>query len=179
MLDPRQFFQQTRLIERNVVFLRDDGCSYYQRGVPSLESFDTLLGWHHELRDSMPYVQRLFCLGTSMGAYAAILFGHLLKVEQVWAFAPPTSRLPQALVDELDLPPARADLESLLAQPNGVTRFHVHFNEGCARDARTAARLAQFEGVTLHPQQGGDHNVVHTLMERGLLRELLPASGSR
>lgn len=170
MLDPRKFFRKTRLFERNVAFLRDARPRFYLRGVPSLDSFDALLDWQTALPQQLAHVRRRFCLGTSMGAYAAILFGHLLKVEQVWAFGPPLTLLGRFQ----EAPPAHRDLALLLSSPNGVTRFHVHYNETVRRDRESAQRLAGCSGVTLHPHDGDGHNVVETLIERGLLDGLLP-----
>jgi hypothetical protein len=170
-LDPRAFFMRTRLFERNVALLRDEHGAFYQRGVSSsLDSFEALLGWHHEYRASLPHVRRVFCLGTSMGAYAAILFGYLLKAEQVWALGTPATRLD----DAQGIPANRADLAALLARPNGVTTFHVHYSEGCARDVEAIQRISGCQGVRLHPHPGEFHAVVRTMLDRGALETLLP-----
>jgi hypothetical protein len=170
-LDPRAFFKRTRLFERNVALLRDEHSAYYQRGLSSsVDSFEALLAWHHEYRSGLPHVRRVFCLGTSRGAYAAILFGYLLKAEQVWALGTPTTRLD----DVGGIPSDRGDLAALLARPNGVTTYHVHYSEGCGPDAKAVQRIAGCEGVRLHPHPGRVHNVALTMLERGSLETLLP-----
>ena len=170
-LDPRAFFKRTRLFERNVALLRDEHKAYYQRGLSSsVESFEALLNWHHEHRSGLPHVRRVFCLGTSMGAYASILFGYLLKAEQVWALGLPTSRLD----DTLAIPSDRGDLAALLGRPNGVTTYHLHYSKGCVEDAQAVKRIAGCEGVRLHPHPGHSHRVMPTMLERGALETLLP-----
>ena len=170
-LDPRAFFKRTRLFERNVALLRDEHKAYYQRGLSSsVESFEALLNWHHEYRSGLPHARRVFCLGTSMGAYAAIVFGYLMKAEQVWALGLPTSRL-----DDIQaIPSDRDDLAALLDRPNGVTTYHLHYSAGCVPDAKAVKRIAACEGVRLHPHPGHHHRVLPTMLERGALETLLP-----
>lgn len=173
-IDPRAFFTRTRLFERNVVLLRDGRNAFYQQGIShAIDSFDALLGWHHELRASMPHVRRVFTVGSSMGAYAAILFGCLLEAEQVWALGPPVTRLDQAE----GFPQERTDLAVLLERSTGRTSYHVHYSEGCPADVEAARRIAHCEGVRLHAHPGTDHNVVTTMAGGGALETLFPAPG--
>lgn len=170
-VDPRLFFKRTGLFERNVALFRDEHNAFYMNGLSaSIDSFDALLAWHHDFRARLPQVKRVFCIGTSMGAYAAILFGHLLKAERVWAFGPPVT-----ILDEFPEAPAeRTDLARLLGTPNGVTAYDVHFSEGCAPDVEAASRIAACQGVRLIPHPGSDHDLVKTLLARGVLDKILP-----
>jgi hypothetical protein len=176
-VDPLDFFKQTRLFERNVVIFQDRFRACYQRGIsPAIPSFESLLQWQTTLLASLVHVRRVFCLGTSLGGYAALLAGHTLAVERVWAFGPRT-----VLSDEPDErrtsgSPHRGDLGVALSRDNGTTAFDVYYNEGHAEDAAAANRLAHCPRVTLSPQRGDGHNVVKTLLDRGTLVTLLPAA---
>jgi hypothetical protein len=87
MINPAVFLDSTGLFDQNLVIVQDRWNAYYQCGVsPELSSFDALLEWQHEFRASLSHVTRVFCVGACMGGYAAIAFGHLLRVEEVWAF---------------------------------------------------------------------------------------------
>jgi hypothetical protein len=171
MGSPVGFMTQTRLLERNVVFLSDPHGSFYADGVSAdLDDYDKVVAWQRDLRRELTHVERSFCLGTSMGGYAALLFGYLLEVEEVWAFSPLT--IPTADVCRR-VPPERADLAVLLRTPNGRTRYNVYYNQNWGADAIAAGSLAECEGVRLCPQEGEGHNVVQTLLERRLLGELI------
>jgi hypothetical protein len=178
MVNATQFLSQTRLMLRNVVIFQDATRSCYLRGVsPELDSFEALLAWQIAFRDSQPHVRRVYCVGTSMGGYAALLFGHMLGAEAVWAFGPPTvpSRDAAGFVAVPDeVPPERADLAVLLGRPNGRTKYHVYYNERFAADSAAAAHIAHCEGVSLWPQPGDGHNVVGGLLERNVLRNVFP-----
>jgi len=178
MVNATLFLSQTRLMLRNVGIFQDTTRSCYLRGIsPELDSVETFLDWQITFRDSLPHVRRVFCLGTSMGGYAALLFGYMLRAEAVWAFGPPTALrrdAGDAVIVPPDVPPERADLALLLSRPNGRTKYHVYYNEGCDIDRVAATHIAQCEGVSLWPQPGEDHNVVSGLLERNVLRTVLP-----
>jgi hypothetical protein len=172
MGNPMPFLQQTGLLARNVAFFVDPAEGYYQSGVNArLDSYDRLLDWQRSFRDGLRHVRRLFCLGTSMGGYAAMLFAHALRADEVWAFSPLTIAPPDVA---RTIPAERADLAILLRSPNGVTRYNVYYNEADTTDRDAAERLAACAGVALWPQRGDGHNVVKTMLEDGRLASLLP-----
>jgi hypothetical protein len=169
--NPLPFLDRTRLLERNLAFFSDPHVAYYYRGVSApLDSYDTFLAWQRTLPKQLPHVKRLFCLGTSMGAYAALSFGHLLAAEEVWAFAPATKLDAQ---DHPYVPPDRRDLRELLRNSSGKSRYNVYYNRSSS-DRDAALRLIDCENVALWPQNGDGHNVVQTLTAQGRLATLLP-----
>ncbi len=78
---PEGKFAQSRVtegIDAHRLFLNCARNDWYQSGVPGLaDSLDGLLAWLQEFAASLD-VDRIVCLGHSMGGYMAILFGHLL-----------------------------------------------------------------------------------------------------
>jgi hypothetical protein len=172
MLPPFQFIQATGIADRNLIAYRDVRECLYQRGVsddlPNLESFLS-----HERRSAgrLPWVKRRYAVGTSGGAYMAIVAGHVNRAEAVWAFAPPTK------VGERYAVPGQErfrDLAELLGEHNGVTQYRVYYNASEAPDVEAAERLARCPGVTLLPQEGQGHFVVSHLLETGQLATILP-----
>jgi hypothetical protein len=123
-------------------------------------------------------VRQTFSCGPSSGGYAAILFGHRLEVDVVYAFAPVT----QINLDDLkkyggrnDISRIREehrDLARLLAKHNGRTRYKLFYCEGAPRDRAYAEHLQGLPGVELYPQPGYTHNVIQVIHESGRLREI-------
>jgi hypothetical protein len=178
MINPILFFKKTRLLERNVVIFQDRERAFYQKGVsPALNTFEAFLAWQAAFHERMPHVRRLFCLGTSMGGYAALLFGHLLGAEEVWAFSPSTAlgRRRRAQMSDVVIPRERSNLATLLGTPNGShTKYNVFYSRDLRRDELAAKRIARCDGVTMCPQPEGGHNIVNVLLERDQLDTLLP-----
>jgi hypothetical protein len=188
MINPAVFLTETGLFDQNLVIVQDRWNAYYQCGVsPELSSFEALLAWQQQVREAMTHIRRVFCVGACMGGYAAILFGHLLRVEEVWAFGAVT-QLPEG-VDrrcararaELDgarpseagapwaIAPNRADLGMALQPSNGVTRYNLFFHEQYHAHADAARHLASHENVILRPRSGDAYNIVQTLYDQALL----------
>jgi hypothetical protein len=172
--DPQAFFRETRLFERNIVMFRDQFRAFYQMGIsPQLNTFDAFLQWQVAFREQQSHIRQVFCIGTSMGGYAALLFGHLMRVDEVWAFSPLTDirGRGRALADT---PRKHAILRPLLSEWNGRTRYNVVYNASSKIDAARAESIARCGGVTLRPQAGGSgHNVVDDLYSRGELHSIL------
>jgi hypothetical protein len=111
-------------------------------------------------REELPHVRQTFCSGPSSGGYAAILFGHYLQVDVVYAFAPITL----INLDDLKkyggskdisrIPDQHRDLARLLAKHNGRTRYKIFYCNGHGRDRTQAKHLQDLPGVELCPQPG-------------------------
>jgi hypothetical protein len=197
MINPAVLLYETGLFERNLVIAHDPWNAYYDCGVSrDVDSFDAMLEWQRTLCASLTHVRRLFCVGACMGGYAALAFGHLLCVEEVWAFGAVTvlpdgvdlrrararaelaGRVSSAAtavataecVDDVpELPPERSDLRLALQRSNGVTRYNLFFSEGHEAHAKAARHLADCDNVCLRPQPGDEYNVLQQLLDRALL----------
>jgi len=175
-VDALTFFSRAGMFERNLAFFRDAGGGFYQGGVSeAVSSFAALLEWQRGFLSTLPHVRRVFCLGTSMGAVAALIYGRLLDAEEVWAFAPPTTRLEEHMASApLDLPEEQADLARLLASTSGRTIFNVYYNAGHEPDEPAALRLSGCPRVRLHACDGVGHDVVSPMIRSGRIETLLP-----
>jgi hypothetical protein len=170
-----QFIQQTQILDRNLMILRDLNHCCYQRGIsaqqPTIASF---LRWQaHVIKAKFPKVSEVYCIGSSGGAYAALLSGHFLKVKKVWAFAPPVPVETSEYIAYVDA--QFGDLSRVLDKDNGTTEYEIFFNESLQSDRAAAERLRDLPGVTLSPQGGEGHAVVIHLAKTGRLKSLLPA----
>lgn len=172
MMSPLAFLQESGLSRENVVLLKDPSQTWFLEGISSrIDSWDALIGWHFGLLDGVSHVKRRYCVGSSMGAFAAIVFGHTLGVDTVWCFGLNRTRAP-VLNARGDL----WDVARLLAESNGVTRYQLHFNESWLPDREAALKLAGLPGVELFPHDGEGHMVLSHLVQRRALREVFPHS---
>ena len=167
MMDPSAFLRASGLLRRNLVLLRDAAQARYRysRDVADLLR---LVEWQRKELAELDHVTEVHCLGASLAGYSALVSGHLLCADGVWAFAPPTA------LAAPDVRPEYRDLALLLATWNGKTRYHVFYNERCRPDREAARRLAGCPGMELHPEDGNDHLVVRSLVESGRLVRVLP-----
>jgi hypothetical protein len=126
----------------------------------------------------LPHIRETFSFGPSAGGYAAILFGHYLQVDVVYAFAPVTLinlddlRKYGGRKDVSRITEEHRDLALLLAKHNGRTRYKLFYCDGSPRDRTYAEHLRGLPGVELYPQPGHTHNVIQVIYESGRLREI-------
>lgn len=181
MMEPTRFLAESDLLSRNLVLLRDPHRAFYQRGIsPAIRDFDALVGWLAALREELPQVAELHCVGASLGAFAAVAAGARLGADSVHAFGLMTNLAKtrigrrSSLVEKLRGTDADIDLQSLLRKYNGRTAYHVYFGKDNKLDRRRAERAAGLPGVRLIPVPGNSHNIVDTLSRRDGLRSLFP-----
>ena len=175
MMHPMEFLKETQLLSRNLLIIRDVAQTCYQRGVSDeARDIPALIEWLRQRVQALPHIKSVYCVGSSGGAYMAMLAGHFLKADAVWAFAPPV-RLRVDGEGNLDyVDPRFADVAAILAEGNGVTRYRVYFNEGYEPDLESCSLLSDTPGVQLFPQAGGGHGVVLHLAATNRLSTMFP-----
>lgn len=178
-IQPLTVLRETGLIHNNLVLLKDYYRFFYQAGLnPEIKDVDAIIARLRHCQDQLPHIRQTFCCGPSSGGYAAILFGHYLQVDVVYAFAPVTSINLDDLKrfgggkDISQITGQHRDLARLLAKHNGGTRYKIFYCEGHVRDRAYAERIRDLPGVELHPQPGTTHNVIQALQESGRLGEI-------
>jgi len=159
------FLRHCGIGNRNLTILRDPQNSFYEYGVSSqINSIEALAEYQAECIRRMPHVTETYTMGNSAGGHAAITFGCLLGVTEVFAFSPSgLRRLPI--------------LQDILYRAEGRTRVNVFFDEMHARDTHYAEALAQCPGVNLVPSNEGyddGHYVFLGKIERDEMRYVLP-----
>jgi len=178
-IQPLTVLRETGLIHNNLVLLKDYYRFFYQAGLNrEITDVDATIARLRRCREELPRVRQTFCCGPSSGGYAAILFGHYLQVDVVYAFAPVTLINLDDLKkfggckDVSRVTEPHRDLARLLAKHNGRTHYKIFFCDGNVRDRNYAERIQESPGVELCPQPGTTHNVIQGIYESGRLREI-------
>ena len=203
------FYGRLRKLEQasgqhlNKILVRDSGNAWYHRRIAGLGSHvdETAQALRELVRSIAP--GSITTIGQSMGAYAAVMFGLLLDVQQIVAFGPLSfldaeqARLYHELrwlpvMESLAQdPPASGyyDLAALCrARATEHTQMHLVFgtrpdvasagdsasaSESVNLDAMHAQRLAAFGRCTLHPYPHSGHTVVQHLIDTQRINGLL------
>lgn len=201
------FYGRLRKLEQvsgqhlNKILVRDSGNAWYHRRIAGLGNHvdETAQALRELVRRIAP--SQVATVGQSMGAYAAVMFGLLLDVQQIVAFGPLSfldvrqARLYHELrwlpvMESLAQdPPASGyyDLAALCrARATDNTQLHLLFgtrpdatNPGASAgesvnlDAMHAQRLAAFGRCTLHPYPQSGHAVVQHLIDTKRINGLL------
>jgi hypothetical protein len=182
-IQPLTVLRETGLIHNNLILLKDYYRFFYQAGLNrEITNVDAIIGRLRRCREELPHVRQTFCSVPSCGGYAAILFGHYLQVDVVYAFAPVTL----INLDDLKKYGGRKevcritehhrDLARLLAKHNGRTRYKIFYCDWHRRDRAYAKHLQNLPGVELYPQPGTTHNVIQVMYESGRLPEIFDTS---
>ena len=172
MMNPLEFLQKAGLSNQNIVLLRDPSQTWFLNGVcDRINSFRELMAWQSGFLEGAAHADDHYCIGSSMGAFSAVVFGHLLKARAVWSFG-----LARTTVPVLNSQGDPWDLEKLLCEWNGVSRYYLYFNQSWERDREAAMRLAQLPGVELCPQRGDGHVVLEASGEHWKAPGHLPSS---
>lgn len=179
----------------NRIYLRDPQSSWYHYGIEGLgHNIDEIVSaLKEEVVKLCP--SEVITIGQSMGGYAALMFGALLHVDKVVAFAP------QAFIDVATLKsyndkrylsrleeinkhqnvPKYLDIVSLYQQTPHQPKVHVIFGtkggnqkaETVHLDALHAFRLEQLPKCQLHPYSDVDHLIVKHLSSSKRIDDLL------
>ncbi len=118
-------------------------------------------------------------IGSSESGFAALIYGHYLKVDRVYAFAPVTKvsdvgryRRKFALPDKWNLPKQHRDLGEFLNNGNGVTDYRIYYCEIFEPDIERVSTIRDCPQVSFYPQEGHEHSVLQLLNRSGMLKPL-------
>jgi len=182
-----EFFETTQTLRYSRILLTDQYRMFYHYGIDwRRRDWPRLLKFLAEqIRQLGP--QRVICIGSSSGGYAALVAGHYLKADYVHAFGPQTIiRIdPQGIREAMKTRHRRKlakskrtfhealDLVPLLRQPNEKTKFCVHYCLGHVQDRGFAERVAGLPTVTTLGYPGDKHGVATVLAKQRFLGTLL------
>ena len=182
-----EFFETTQTLRYSRILLTDQYRMFYHYGIDwRRRDWPKLLKFLAEQIDRLGPKQVL-CIGSSSGGYAALVAGHYLQADFVHAFGPQTiiridpqgireamkTRHRQKLAKSKRTFREALDLVPLLRQPNGKTKFYVHYCLGHAQDRGFAERVAGLPTVTTFGYPGDKHGVAALLAKKGFLGTLL------
>jgi len=192
-MPPYDFFAASGQLGSSRILLRDSTHLLYFKGCPpDVPGFEALLErLTAEIARLSP--SRITCVGTSSGGFAAMLFGHLLRVDQVHAFAPTAyasvwltlfkrdwqqlrERVsPKHMLLELMIPPQLwkyRNLPRVLGTWNDKTSFTVHVCASNAHDMRRADSFRGLPHVEIATHDCSTHQVARHLVREGKLLDV-------
>jgi len=192
-----EFFELTKATGYSRILLRDEYRVWYHHGIDRQRGdYPSLINYLKcEIEKLKP--EKIICLGTSAGGYAAIVVGHHIGADYVHAFAPHTdldislnsclgrfrrSRYRWARLKLLVSTVARReffDLRDLLKTHNGKTTYYIHHCAGVPRDVDGAKRIVGLPGVVGMPYPCQSHSVPSFLAKADFLKEILNVSNQR
>ncbi|UEM22225.1 tetratricopeptide repeat protein [Skermanella mucosa] len=172
------FYGSFRDIAVNKLFVNTPGNGWYRDGVPGLgdDVDSTADGIRILMQQIAP--RTVVCVGNSMGAYAALLFGVLINADRVLAIGPetlldqPGSRSRGFLAGRPP-PSSYADLLPVLSLPAADRRTSIVIGESDPSDVECARRVAHLPGMRLRSMRGVGHEVPAMLHRFGAWRPLI------
>lgn len=182
-----EFFETTKTLDYNRILLRDKYYMYYHYGVDrKRKDWPSLIEYlKSEVTRLRP--EKVVCVGTSTGAYAAIIAGHYLVADFVHAFSPQTKldvnrdgiRKARHPLHRWRMSLSRRvlaqvlDLASLLQQHNGKTSYFVHYGFDHEIDRGYAQRISKMPGVTTLGYPSAAHATAIFLAKKTFLGRVL------
>lgn len=183
-----EFFNLMSQFAVKKLFLRDLEQTWYHNGIKGVgDNIDAIAACIQDFI-TQQNVRRVIMIGNSAGGYAALLFGCLLQVDEVYAFSPQTFLSWQQCLWHLDfrwrrqlaklyqssnIEPKYLDLKPLFQSQQPRSKFQIYFCEKDRLDNLHATRMQVGANVELHKYQEGGHRLVKWLKERGELEKLL------
>jgi hypothetical protein len=185
-MPPFEFFGLLKDVDCGKVFVRDLDQVFYQGGVRGLGA--SIPDAAASLRTLLAGRSPVAFVGNSAGGFAALLFGALVGVDRVVAFAPETfvsrplryvyrdDRWPEEIAAMYSIPNLERrylNAKRVLSRDNGRTRYDIYFPKWNKLDARHALRMASHRRLTLHPNSSKSHGVIRDLRDAGVLKPLI------
>lgn len=186
VMPPFEFYQSSKILDHNRVFVRDFKQSWYHAGLPGISK--DLEGTRRCLTEIIERYapDETVMVGNSMGGFAAILFASLIGDSRAVAFAPQTFIGPRLRWKHRDrrwkgliyrtymrtlFSERHFDLAAL--PENGHWRADVHYASTHVLDRIHGQNLANRDHITLHEHPEGGHKLVKHLRDTGQLPKIL------
>ncbi len=164
----RHFPDATRIL------LRDLSDSWYNAGLPGVGGTVDEIAGRIEEEIAGAGAERVLTVGSSMGGYAAILFGCLIGAERTIALGPQTLLDPE-LPERAPAPDLQlhvADLEPVIAAaPQTRVEMVVAWDD--LLDVFHAQRVAAHDSVRVLAVRGAEHEFARQLLARGAFWPLM------
>jgi predicted esterase YcpF (UPF0227 family) len=177
----------------NKVYLRDPHQGWYHFGLPGIAENIIELAGFLEKKFSEHGITNPVMVGNSMGGFAALLFGALLKVPTIHSFSPQTfinrfsrwrhkdERWQEQVETVLRSKQKKyLDLRKVLKkEKNDNCQYTIYYSPHDRLDEIHASRMAGIKNVVLKPCGEGGHGVIKILRDNGTLKKLILESFDR
>ncbi len=183
-IPPFEFFNMTAGLEINKIFIRDLSQTWYHAGIRGIsEDIDGTADFLKKIIDESGS-EKVIVFGNSMGGYAAILFGVLIKADIVHAFVPQTFinnmfyaiSHDKLLFTQNNFPCKYFDLREVIQNQNSEVDVNIYYDEFSELDRVHALHLSTLDNVKLHQYRYGQHKLVQLLRDTGELKNIITSS---
>lgn len=184
-----EFHKITQSLPAKLVFIRDVHQGWYHATLPGIGAgVSDVCNIIQRIKDETA-TKRTVCVGNSMGGYAALLVGSLIKAEEVIAFSPQTfigrwlrarygdRRWKEQMKKVYSSPfsmRSAFDLSCLLSNP-GYAQATIFADPRHRLDSVHARRMEKLPRTNVQWADGG-HNLVKKFRDTGDLKRVLIAS---
>lgn len=176
------------------IYVRDLDQLWYLKGLPSIAPCPEGVSEHLRQLITEQESKKVVTVGGSMGGYGALLFGHLLKADEVYSFSGQTylptrkglnlakvihGRDWRLLGKQWEILLNREinrlyfDLEPLLRGDSGKTTYHLYYSSKVANDSSHAQHVTNLPNVQLHEYRDTGHHVANAMRDSGELEQVL------
>jgi len=187
-MPPFEFYNASKIIDENKIFVRDFSQSWYQSGLYGIsDNVNSTAGYlKKKIKEINP--EKTFFVGNSMGGYAAILFGNLIGNGEIIAFSPQTFISPELRSrhrdfrwnEQIKATYRRSisknetwDLFPLLLRLSKNIKTSIYVSKEDRLDHIHALHLKDVQCTKLIELERGGHNLVKTLRDQGILPAIM------
>jgi pimeloyl-ACP methyl ester carboxylesterase len=189
-MPPFEFYNSSRIIKENKIFLRDFSQSWYQCGLPGIGEtvYDICNYLDKKINQIDP--DEVFFVGNSMGGFAAILFAALLEYGKAIAFCPQTFISPfrrffygdwrwkrqifnMYKATLLRKPRPIYDLKKILSGRSSGYIAEIYVSRNDRLDLIHAKRIEELKCICVHKYDVAGHNLVKYFRDNDQLQAIM------
>jgi len=187
-MPPFEFFNASKIVDENKIFIRDFSQCWYQDGLPGISEdiYSTATYIRRQIEQIKP--DKVFFVGNSMGGFAAILFAGLIDKGEAIAFAPQTFISPFLRLKHRDTRWLKQisntyrkslfkrkvwNLKPFLLRSNSRNKISIFVSKADKLDRIHASHIADIPGVNVYEFDTGGHGIVKLLRDEGKLPAIM------
>ena len=179
-MPPAEFMRSLESFDVEQVFFKDFFQCWYQKGLLSYtDNLIDTIEWLKNFKKENGH-EKVITVGTSAGAYAAIVFGVAIKARKIIAFGPQT-KIETKIKNRLEIKKQWYDTHKLfldlnvfLSNQKEIPPIEIYFGEQCLPDKVEAENIENYKEVCLYPvKDTHSHAISKVLKDRGELGQIL------
>ena len=183
-IPPFEFFNLTKDLDLNKIYLRDLSQTWYHSGLPGISKNIEETAYFLRQKIDESGADKVIVFGNSMGGYAAILFGILINADIVHAFSPHTFINSAKYVRSKkeirhmhnNFSTKYFDLKDAINSNNNLGEFNLYYDSNDKLDKKHAMHLKGSQNFALHSFTGGGHLLIKALKKSGELQNIISSS---